>query len=115
MTTKDRITLAAEADVKLADLAAQMGLKTNGRAAYMKMLAQVQCGDVPAITGTPKQVVRKTIAARKKADRYSSWGWLSARAGINEGTLKKRVAATGYPVLGDRIVAARQAKKRKTR
>jgi hypothetical protein len=115
MTTSDRIQIAAENDqLKLGELKTQMGLKTTGRAAFMKMLLEVQRGNVPAITGSPKQVVQRTIAARKKADKYSSWGWLSARAGVNEGTLKKHVAAAGYPVYGDRIVATRSAKKAKS-
>lgn len=113
MTTTDRIALAGTTDAKLADLAKQMGLKTNGRAAYMKMLAAVQCGEVKPINGSRKQVITRTIAARRKADRFSSWGWLSARAGISEGTLKKMCADAGYPVYGDRIVKARAAKKSK--
>jgi hypothetical protein len=112
MTTTDRIALAAERnDAKLAELAAAMGLKTNGRAAYMKMLAAVQCGEVKPITGSPRQVTQRVIAARKRADRHSSWGWLSARAGISEGTLKKQVAAAGYPVYGERIAQIRSSKK----
>ena len=113
MTQNDRIHLAGTSDLELAKLAAKMGLKTNGRAAYMKMLFAVQNGDVPAITGTPKQVIRKVITARKKADQYSSWGWLSARAGMNEGTLKKAVAEAGYPVFGDRVATTRAAKNAK--
>lgn len=76
------------------DVAADLGL-TPGQTAFIKMQILVADGTVKPITGrTEREVIAKVVKARKKADNYSSWGWLSARTGINEGQLKKAVDAT---------------------
>jgi hypothetical protein len=87
---------------------------TPGKTAFIKMQILVEDGTVAPITGSPAQVLAKTIAARKRCNEYSSWGWLAARTGMNEGTLKKNVAATKkIQVKGSRIAIERAAKRAK--
>ena len=76
------------------DVAADLGL-TPGKTAFIKMQILVADGTVKSIKGrTERETIARVIAARKKADNYSSWGWLSARTGISEITLKKMVDET---------------------
>lgn len=116
MSTIDRIQVVRDrmvnGDDHVKDVAVSLGL-TPGKTAFIKMQILVEDGQVKKIDGTPAQVIARTIAARKKADEYSSWGWLAARTGMNEGTLKKACAKKEYPVFGDRIVEHRAAKRAK--
>jgi hypothetical protein len=87
-------TRMVESNDSVKDVAADLGL-TPGQTAFIKMQILVADGTVPAIKGrTEREIIAKVAKARKKADDYSSWGWLSARTGINEGQLKKAVDAT---------------------
>jgi hypothetical protein len=95
------------------DVAKSLGL-TPGKTAFIKMQILVADGEVPKIEGTQAQIIARTIAARKKADDYSSWGWLAARTGKPEGALKVAVAKTErIQVKGSRIVKDRAAKRAK--
>lgn len=94
------------------DVAKALGL-TPGKTAFIKMQILVENGTVPAITGTTAQMVAKSLTARKKADAISSWGWLAARTGMNEGALKIAATKKGHPVYGERIAQIRAAKRSK--
>lgn len=113
MTTTDKIAFVREnADLPLPKLAEAMKC-TNGKAAFVKMLIAVE--DNPSLrleAKTPTGIIGKTVTARKKADAYSSWGWLSARTGISEPKLKKMCEGR-YEVFGSRIATERAAKKAK--
>jgi len=62
---------------------------TAGKAAFLLMIHAVKDGDVPAITGKDDETLLKNInTARLKVDRFSSWGWLAARASKSEGFIK---------------------------
>jgi hypothetical protein len=98
MSTIDNIeivrTRMVESNDSVKDVAADLGL-TPGQTAFIKMQILVADGTVPAIKGrTERELIAKVARARKKADDFSSWGWLSARTGMPEGQLKKTVDAT---------------------
>jgi hypothetical protein len=113
MTTSERISYVEKnhGQMKLSEIAAHLGT-TTGKAAFIKMQIDVAAGTVKPITGrTPKEIVNRTVAARKRADEYSSWGWLSARTGISEPKLKKMCAGK-YQVFGSRIATERASKRK---
>jgi hypothetical protein len=87
-------TRMVESNDRVKDVAADLGL-TPGQTAFIKMQILVNDGTVPTIKGrTERELIAKVARARKKADNYSSWGWLSARTGMPEGELKSKVDAT---------------------
>jgi hypothetical protein len=93
-------------------IAAELNI-TSGKAQFLMMLHRVAEGDVPAIrfkAGDDADLVAKTVAAREKQDEFSSWGWLSARTGVSEGTLKSKVAEAGHDVKGTNIAVSRAEK-----
>jgi hypothetical protein len=117
--TADAATVAARRDTvrkrvidggeSAAVVAKDLGI-TSGKAAFIKMQLMVEDGNVPAIKfKNPDDMVTKTVAARNKADEYSSWGWLSARTGVSEPSLKAAVAAAGHNIAGEKIASIRKA------
>lgn len=69
---------------------------TSGKAAYLLMKDAVAKGKVPAITGADDEALLKAINdARLAVDRYSAWGWLSARASKPEGWIKTGLEKMG--------------------
>jgi hypothetical protein len=125
--TADAATVAARRDTvrkrvidggeSAAVVAKDLGI-TSGKAAFIKMQLMVEDGNVPAIKfKNPDDMVTKTVAARNKADEYSSWGWLSARTGVSEPSLKAAVAAAGHNIAGEKIAkktASTRAKSART-
>lgn len=106
-------TLLVDGDAHVKDVAKKLKL-TPGQTAFIKMQILVEDGAVKRIDGTPAQKLAKIVSARKRADEYSSWGWLAARSGMSEGTMKKLVAEKkNYPVFGERIAQIRAAKRSK--
>lgn len=92
-----------------ATVAKDLGI-TAGKAAFIAMQLRVENGEVPKISfKNDEQMIAKTVAARDKADQHSSWGWLSARTGVAEPTLKSKVAAAGHDVVGTKIASVRKA------
>jgi hypothetical protein len=92
-----------------ATVAKDLGI-TPGKAAFIAMQVRVENGEVAKIAGkTDEQLIKNTVAARAKADQYSSWGWLSARTGVSEPALKSKVAAAGHSVAGEKIASVRKA------
>lgn len=92
-----------------ATVAKDLGI-TAGKAAFIAMQLRVDNGEVPKISfKNDEQLVSKTVAARDKADQHSSWGWLSARTGVAEASLKQKVAAAGHDVAGTKIASVRKA------
>jgi hypothetical protein len=84
---------------------------TPGKVAFLLMVQAVE--DKPSLRIAFKdddELARKVIAARKKADAHSSWGWLAARTGVDEARVKRLAATAGYEVKGSRIAAARKGK-----
>lgn len=74
------------------EIGTELGI-TPGKAQFLNMLHLVAEGEVKAY---PKNRLKdeESIAAlvkeqRERADQYSSWGWISARSGISEPTLKR--------------------------
>ena len=115
MTTAQKTVreLLVDGDAHVQDVAKKLKL-TPGKTAFIKMQILVEDGVVPAITGTPAQKLAKIVTARKRANEYSSWGWLAARSGMSEPTMKKMVAEKkNYPVFGERIAQIRAAKRNK--
>jgi hypothetical protein len=91
------------------DAADQLGMQA-GKVAFIRMQILVENGTVPAITGkTEDVIIANVIRARDKADEFSSWGWLSARSGIGESTLKIKVEETGQTVKGTNVATERKA------
>jgi hypothetical protein len=106
-------TRMVEGNDHVKDVAKTLKL-TPGQTAFIKMQILVEDGTVKKITGTPAQKLAKIVSARKRADEYSSWGWLAARSEMSEGTMKKLVAEKkSYPVFGERIATIRAAKRNK--
>ena len=98
MSTNDHIQIVRERMIDgsdaVKDVAEALGL-TPGQTAFIKMQILVADGTVKAIKGrTERETIARVVAARKKADNYSSWGWLSARTGISESALKAKVNET---------------------
>lgn len=92
-----------------ATVAKDLGI-TPGKAAFIAMQVRVDNGEVSKISfKNDEQLVKNTVAARAKADQYSSWGWLSARTGVSEPTLKSKVAEAGHEVAGSKIASVRKA------
>jgi hypothetical protein len=91
-----------------ATVAKDLGI-TAGKAAFIAMQLRVENGDVPKIVfKNDEQLISRTVAARDKADQYSSWGWLAARTGVGEATLKSKVENAGHSVSGTRIASIRK-------
>lgn len=86
---------------------------TPGKAQYLMMLHRVAEGEVPKIPNasnpdSPK-FAKSLEKARKAADEYSSWGWLSARSGLPEGKIKAIAEEAGFYKKGKENVAAVRA------
>lgn len=86
---------------------------TPGKAQYLMMLHRVAEGDVPKVPNaanpdSPK-FAKSLEKARKAADEYSSWGWLSARSGLPEGKIKAIAEEAGFYSKGKENVAAIRA------
>jgi hypothetical protein len=83
---------------------------TPGKAQYLMMLHQVAEGEVPRITGKTEAVLAKNLQkAREKADEHSSWGWLSARAGLPETKIKAIAEEAGFYAKGKENIAQKRA------
>lgn len=83
---------------------------TPGKAQYLMMLHRVEQGEVPRITGkTDAQLTAAIKKARQAADDYSSWGWISARAGIAEGRIKTLAKEGGFYSKGKENIAQKRA------
>lgn len=82
-------------DEPIADVARDLKI-TSGKAAFLLMKDAVAKGKVPAIKGADDDaLVAGIIEARKKADEYSSWGWLAARSGKAESWIKLELEDAG--------------------
>jgi hypothetical protein len=97
----------------IADVAAELNM-TSGKAAYLLMKDAVAKGKVPAIEAEDDdELVQAIIDARNEADEYSSWGWLSARAGVTEGWIKNELQDAGaYEPKAQNISTVRAAKRK---
>ena len=88
----ERMLEMREEGTSWSEIGAELGI-TPGKAQFLNMLHQVAEGNVSA---WPKAAHKEeaTIAAQIKKDRdaaneFSSWGWIAARSGISEPTLKR--------------------------
>jgi hypothetical protein len=98
----------------ISDIATALHI-TAGKAAYLNMLNVVE--DTPSLRikgRNDEELASKIVAAREKQDEHSSWGWLSARAGVPEARVKKLAEEAGAEVKGTHVAkeraAAREAK-----
>lgn len=107
----ERIIELREAESSWAEIATELSI-TPGKAQYLMMCHLVEEGEVPAITyRNDDELVRKCAAARAKADQYSSWGWISARAGVSPGKIWKMLEESGdYTPKAENIAAVRAEK-----
>lgn len=107
----ERIIELRDAESSWAEIAEELSI-TPGKAQYLMMLHLVSEGEVPAITfRNDDDLIRKCAAARAKADQYSSWGWISARAGVSEGKIKGLLEESGdYEPKAENIAAIRAEK-----
>jgi hypothetical protein len=107
VTVRKRVLNGGES---AATVAKDLGI-TPGKAAFIAMQLKVEDGDVPAITGRNEDALLKAVnVARNKADEHSSWGWLSARSGISESSLKSKMTEAGFDVAGTQIASVRKTK-----
>lgn len=104
-----KVVKARKSDTSWAEIASDLGV-TPGKAQYLMMLHRVGEGDVPSIPSSPEsKLVAGLKKARAKADEYSSWGWLSARAGVPEGRVKALAEEHGFYTKGKENIAAKRA------
>jgi hypothetical protein len=103
-------------DEPIADVARDLNI-TAGKAAYLLMKDAVAKGKVPALEGEDDdELVQAIIAARAAADEYSSWGWLSARAGMPESWIKAELAEIdAYTPKAENISSVRAAHREATK
>jgi hypothetical protein len=93
-----------------AEVAEDLGI-TSGRAQYLHMLNEVADDKSLVIKwDDDDDLTDAIIAAREEEDAYSSWGWISARAGVSEGKVKALAADGGYEVAGSQIAVSRAEK-----
>lgn len=99
-----------KAGEKYGDIAEALHV-TPGRAKYLQMLNDVESGRVARIStsGNDEAVAKRIIAARDKQDEHSSWGWISARAGIPEARVKSLAETHGGKVKGTHVAKERAA------
>lgn len=104
----ERIVELRDADTSWSEIAEELKI-TSGKAQYLMMCHLVANDEVPAITFRNEgELVKKVAAARAKADEYSSWGWLSARASVPHTKLQKLMAEEGlYETNAENIAAIR--------
>jgi hypothetical protein len=95
-------------DAKWGEIASELSI-TSGKAQFLIMLHEVAEGTVPKITWrNDTEKVAKVKKAREAQDEHSSWGWLAARTGISEGTLKAFMSEH-MDVKGTNVAIARGA------
>lgn len=94
----------------LSVIASDLGIRPNIAHGYVRA-AQLEAGDTTPITfKNDADLVAKVVKERNNlTSRFNSWGWLSTRTGVAEGTLKTKVAAAGHDVSGTNIASARKA------
>lgn len=93
----------------LSVVAADFGIRSNIAHGYVRQ-AEFDGDPSLAIKGKNEvELLKRVNAARQAADEHSSWGWLSTRTGINEGTLKTKMAEAGYDVKGTNVASVRKA------
>jgi len=97
-----------QGDESLSTVANSLNI-TSGKAAFLLMKHAVKEGKVPSISGKDDETLLKAInTARLAADRFSSWGWLAARAGKSEGFIKNGLEELGlYTPRAENIASKR--------
>lgn len=91
----ERMLELREAGSSWSQIAEELSI-TPGKAQFLMMLHKVAEGEVPKITfRNDGELTTKAAAARRKADEFSSWGWIAARTGVSEGKLKGLLEESG--------------------
>jgi hypothetical protein len=83
---------------------------TAGKAAYLNMLNVVEETPRLRIKGRNEdEIAANIVKAREAEDEHSSWGWISARAGLPESKVKALAEDAGVKVKGSHVAKARAA------
>lgn len=102
-----RVVELREAETSWGEIAEEIKT-TPGKAQFLFMQHQVESTPRLRIKHSDEDsLVAGIRAARDAQDAHSSWGWIAARTGVSEGTIKKLAEEAGMSVKGSNVAVAR--------
>ncbi len=93
----------------LSQIALDLGIRPNMAHGYVREAEFAADPSLALTAKTPVALFKLVDKERNDVNSaHNSWGWLSTRTGIPEGTLKKQMSDAGYDVSGTNIASARK-------